>query len=179
MTNKYNIVLNCTYSNISKLDRSLNENKPIIKHEIAELVLVDTPIDIKSIGITIMDGPFFSLVPFPSENCHSLSHVRYTPHYSWTDNINKFPDYELINYVKNTRFSRMRKDSSRYIPLLRDLKYNKSLFEIKSVLNINESDDGRPILFKENPRINGLYSILGAKIDNIYDIFEALNKLLM
>jgi hypothetical protein len=39
----------------------------------------------------------------------------------------------------------------------------------------NESDDGRPILFEKHPELPGCYSILGGKIDNIYDVLEKLD----
>jgi hypothetical protein len=35
-------------------------------------------------------------------------------------------------------------------------------------------DDSRPILFKKSDEIPGLVSILGGKIDNIYDIKDCL-----
>jgi hypothetical protein len=53
----------------------------------------------------------------------------------------------------------------------------ESLYEVKTVLCKNEVDDGRPILFKESQEIRGMYSILGGKLDNIYDILERIEKL--
>ena len=38
-------------------------------------------------GVTIMDGPFMSSIPFPQRNLHSLTHVRYTPHFTWKRKI--------------------------------------------------------------------------------------------
>jgi len=40
------------------------------------------------------------------------------------------------------------------------------------VLIKNEADDGRPILFLRRPETSRVISILGGKIDNIYDLFE-------
>jgi hypothetical protein len=50
------------------------------------------------------------------------------------------------------------------------------LFEVKTVLVKNEGDDGRPILFERHLELPGCYSILGGKIDNIYDVIETLEK---
>jgi hypothetical protein len=47
-----------------------------------------------------------------------------------------------------------------------------SLFEVKTVLVKNEHDDGRPILFQRQPRGSRIISVMGGKIDNIYDLFE-------
>ena len=51
-----------------------------------EMCIVDVPDELKKVGITVMCGPFFSIMPFPSKQAHSFSHVRYTPHYEWDDN---------------------------------------------------------------------------------------------
>jgi hypothetical protein len=64
----------------------------------------------------------------------------------------------------------------RYLPLVVKAKYVESLFEIKTVLQKNESDDGRPILIERHEELAGCYSILGGKIDNIYDVLEKLDE---
>jgi hypothetical protein len=70
----------------------------------------------------------------------------------------------------------MMKDAQRYMPLLKEARYMHSHFETKTVLLQNEIDDGRPILWRCNYGLKGLYVVLGAKIDNIYDINQALDK---
>lgn len=68
----------------------------------------------------------------------------------------------------------MVKDAQRYLPALRDTKVVTSLFQTKTVLLQNEVDDGRPILCRADHGIKNLFVILGAKIDNIYDILETI-----
>ena len=173
----YSIVFNCTYSGLSQIDSNLGNSDLNLKHEIAELALIEVPSDLKKIGVTVMDGPFFSTMPFPSQGLHSLSHVRYTPHSFWLDEYGLSP-YEVLEKCNlDTRVDRMIRDASRYLPILSKSIYRKSLFEVKTTLEKNESDDGRPILFSESNQTPGLYSVLGAKIDNIYDIVESINKL--
>jgi hypothetical protein len=50
------------------------------------------------------------------------------------------------------------------------------MFEIKTVLVANESNDGRPILFEKHVDLPGFYSVLGGKLDNIFDVIEKLNN---
>jgi hypothetical protein len=69
----------------------------------------------------------------------------------------------------------MVRDVARYMPAVRDATYRDSLFEIKTVLTKNEGDDGRPILFERHAELPGCYSILGGKLDNIYDVLEKLD----
>ena len=46
------------------------------------------------------------------------------------------------------------------------------MFDIKTVLVKNEQDDGRPILYWQQPAHSRVISILGGKMDNIYDLFD-------
>ena len=69
------------------------------------------------------------------------------------------------------------RNSSRILPALNDSKYVDSLFEIKTVLEKNEADDGRPILFESHVDLPGCFSVLGGKIDNIYDVLNKLDTL--
>jgi hypothetical protein len=122
-----------------------------------------------------MDGPFFSMMPFPARGLHTLSHVRYTPHSSWMDAPGEDPYRRLSEYPRDSRVDRMVRDVGRYFPAVYDARYVESLFEVKTVLVKNEGDDGRPILFEKYAASDGLYSILGGKIDNIYDVLEKLD----
>jgi hypothetical protein len=57
---------------------------------------------------------------------------------------------------------------------MNEVVWRKSLFDVKTVLVENERDDGRPILFHRNHNAPDIYSIMGGKIDNIYDLFDVL-----
>lgn len=168
-------VFNCTYAGIAHIPGYPTINTGI-KQEITEMALVQVPKQLEKVGITVMDGPFFSVMPFPSRNLHTLSHVRYTPHTSWPDNKETSPYRKLKEYDKATRVDRMIRDTARYLPCINNSQYRDSLFEVKTILQKNEGDDGRPILFnrhKEEPRC---FSVLGGKIDNIFDVYERLDN---
>ena len=103
-----------------------------------------------------MDGPFFSAMPFPARGLHSLSHVRYTPHCHWTDLPGEDPYRRLAAYDKVSRADRMLRDAARYLPAIAGARVAGSLFEVKTVLVKNETDDGRPILFERQRRASRL-----------------------
>jgi len=124
----------------------------------------------------VMDGPFFSMMPFPARGLHTLSHVRYTPHLHWQDQCGIDPYQKMNDYGSATRVDRMVRDAGRYMPAVLDAKYVESLFEVKTILVKNEGDDGRPILFEKHPELPGCYSVLGGKIDNVYDVLEKLDE---
>lgn len=169
------LVFNCTYSGLNHLGFAGGVMaRSGLKHEIAELALIRPPSALAGLGITVMDGPFFSLMPFPALGLHTLSHVRYTPHCDWADSPSVDPYVRLEEYHKETRVNRMLRDVVRWLPSMADAEPRGSLFEVKTVLTRNESDDGRPILFERHGEYPGLFSVLGGKIDNVYDILERL-----
>lgn len=168
-------VFNCTYSGLNQLSGAFPGTRTGLKHEITEMALVRVPAPLQDMGITLMDGPFFSLMPFPARGLHTLSHVRYTPHLNWADAPGVDPYARLAGYDGRSRVDRMLRDSARYLPALQGATHVDSLLEVKTVLAKSEGDDGRPILFERHAELPGCYSVLGGKIDNIYDVLERLD----
>ena len=175
-------VFNCTYSRINFLNSMSGLDLIPLKHEMTEMCLVDVPEKIRHMGITVMCGPFFSVMPFPSvihdgHVVHSFSHVRYTPHYEWQDTdsstyIDAHKRFEKDE--KNSAWAYMRRDAARYIPCLNECEYLDSLWEVKTVLPCSEIDDSRPILCRFNHGLPGFHCVMGGKIDNVYDAIAAI-----
>lgn len=169
-------VFNCTYSGLNQFSGDFPGTTTHLKQEITEMALMEAPPVLEKLGITVMDGPFFSMMPFPARGLHTLSHVRYTPHMHWNDQRGIDPYQKLYEYERATRVDRMVRDVARYLPAVREAQYVNSLFEVKTILVKNEGDDGRPILFEKHAELPGCYSVLGGKIDNIYDALEKLDE---
>lgn len=166
-------VFNVTYAQINSLLRPAGLPEASLKHELTEIALVRPPAQLERFGITVMDGPFFSVMPYPSEGLHSLTHVRYTPQLSWTDGTSGRSAYETFAAAEpQSRHRHMILDGQRYLPCLAESTWVKSIFDVKTVLVKNEQDDGRPILYQQQPAGSRVISILGGKIDNIYDLFD-------
>jgi glycine/D-amino acid oxidase-like deaminating enzyme len=171
-------VFNVTYANINHLLLSSGVTPMALKHELAEVALAAPPPEMKGAAVTVMDGPFFSTMPYPSEKLFSFTHVRYTPHYSWVDGNGDRSPYRVAEQLpRQTRWRHMVQDAQRYLPCAAQFEYQTSLFEVKTVMVKNERDDGRPILLRRHADAPRLVSVMGAKIDNIYDLFEALPQL--
>lgn len=174
-------VFNVTYAQINHLLRRSELPEARLKHELTEIVLVDPPPALQGYGVTVMDGPFFSAMPYPSAGKYSLTHVRYTPHLSWVDDARVPSPYALYErYGFESRAQHMIRASSRYMPCLGEIPGGRSIYDIKTVLMKNEMDDGRPILVHRPPVAVGLgsrvTSVLGGKIDNVYDLFQYLKS---
>jgi hypothetical protein len=138
------------------------------------MALIDPPEELRQIGVTVMCGPFFSTLPFPPRKLHTLSHVRYTPHCSWVDDDTSPDPYTALRAHTGSRVRHMLEDSRRYLPALAGAQVAGSLVELKTVLVRSEIDDGRPILMERSGPANNIFSIMGGKIDNIYDVLQKL-----
>ena len=73
-------------------------------------------------------------------------------------------------------YSVQRTLAERYLPCMVDCDYEDSLWEVRTVLPMSEYDDSRPILYVEDCGLKGLTCILGAKIDNIYDMIDFVQQ---
>ena len=172
-------VYNCTYSGLNRFATASGLPPVPLKHELAEMALVRVPPELADVGVTVMCGPFFSLMPFPAVGLHTLSHVRYTPRGAWSD---PRPDGLSADEVaaglpRVSSFDRMRRDAARFVPAVARAEYVRSLWEVKTVLPANEADDGRPILFRPHAGLENYHAVLGAKIDTVFDVLDRIDGL--
>ena len=164
-------VYNCTYSKLNEVLARSGLQTIRLRHEATEMALIAPPPALAHLSVTVMCGPFFSMMPFPACGLASLSHVSYTPHYGWSDDpgdareTGHEPAFPLASH-----FDRMWRDAARYLPALREARYVESLWEVKTILPQSDANDSRPILFKRDPGLPNVISLLGGKIDNIYDL---------
>lgn len=177
------LVLNCAYSGINRLLASSNAAIVPTKHELTELALVEPPEALAGAAVTVMDGPFFSLMPYPSRRLFTLSHVRYTPHCHWADEPGS-PARDAASVLAErlrqpaSRFDHMVRDAARYLPVMRESRYVDSIWEIKTLMPRSEQDDSRPILLRRCTEHPSMFTVLGAKIDSVYDVEDALSAVL-
>jgi glycine/D-amino acid oxidase-like deaminating enzyme len=169
------VVVNATYSEINTLLLRSRVARFSLKHEWTEMALIEPPEALLGNAVTVMDGPFFSAMPYPAAGLWSLTHVRHTPHFEWTEPMEPVAPSTLYRTLpRDSRWYHMVADARRFVPSIQDAVWRESLYEVKTVLTRNESDDGRPILLQRHDDLPGLYSVLGGKIDNIFDLFEAM-----
>jgi glycine/D-amino acid oxidase-like deaminating enzyme len=170
-------VFHCTYARVNQVLAASGLSLVPLKLEWTEMALVEVPDLLRKMGITLMCGPFFSVMPFPPRGLHSLSHVRYTPHDAWQEGDGRHVPggEETARRPRQTSFAWMVQDAARYVPILKECHYRDSLWEVKAVLPRNEADDGRPILFRRHHGLPNFHCVLGAKIDNVYDLLDEMD----
>lgn len=174
-------LFNATYAGLNRLTAASGLPLIPLKHELTEMALVDLPAELDGLSVTMMCGPFFSFMPFPSLGLTTLSHVRYTPHAHWFENeqTGATNPYQIFNSIpKQSRYELMVADASRYLPALRGAVQRDSLWTVKTLLPLSEIDDGRPILFQRDPILPAVIHVMGGKIDNIFDVEDEVEAML-
>jgi glycine/D-amino acid oxidase-like deaminating enzyme len=175
-----NLVVNATYSRLNQLLVNSGAATIPAKHELTEMALIEPPEELAGAAVTVMDGPFFSMMPYPSRGLFTLSHVRYTPHCSWHDRPGAaIATVDDPTKGRTSRHLHMVRDAERYLPAMRSARYVDSLWEVKTLMPRSEQDDSRPILLRRSDEHPACLTVLGAKIDSVYDVEEALAALLV
>jgi glycine/D-amino acid oxidase-like deaminating enzyme len=169
-------VFNCADSRLNTLHHRSGLPPLPLRHELAEVVFVDVPSPLKQAGLTILSGPFFSLTPSPSMPYHALSHTRFAPHAGWGDlgPDAPTPDEILAKVAHQTGFERMRREATRYVPCLGDLRYQRSAWEVKTF----PLDGDASFAFQPHAGCRNLHAVLGARIDGVYDLLDWVRQLL-
>jgi glycine/D-amino acid oxidase-like deaminating enzyme len=168
-------VFACVYGATNELLGRSGQPLIPLRQQDAELALIRVPDELKAIGVTVMDGPYFSALPYPPQpGIHTLSHVRFTPRMT----VDGRPDQprSAANVTPGTAYRYMIQDARRYLPVLGDSEYLGSFHETKVVPLEDDQSDGRPILVHQPAAIPGLTFVVGGKLDNVYDVLERLDQ---
>lgn len=184
-------LLNATYAATNQILDMLGYEKFGIKYELCEIILCDVNKNLEDYGFTVMDGPFFSIMPFGKTGLHSLTSVTFTPHSTSYDPVPTFPcqkkareGYCSTKHLGNcndckarpeTAFSYMANLARKYLKDSYEFTYNSSLFSMKPILMSSEIDDSRPTVvrtYSKNPTCVG---VLSGKINTVYDLDEVLS----
>lgn len=191
-------LLNATYASTNQiLDRitdkatgeKANFEKFKIKYEQCEIVLCSVNDNLKGVGLTVMDGPFFSIMPFGKTGYHSLTSVTFTPHITSYDDLPTFvcqngkdcSPYQLGNcnecsHKPETAWEHMSHLAKKYMKPELEFSYEGSLFSMKPILKISEIDDSRPTAIVINSEKPKIISALSGKINTVYDLDEYLEE---
>ncbi len=185
-------VLNASYASVNQILRSFDASyAPFkIKYELCEIILCNVNDKLREYGITVMDGPFFSLMPFGKTGYHSLTAVCHTPHetcYEWypafrcqKDNDQNCSQWQLgnCNLCKakpESAWPYMSGLAHKYLREDYQFEYVKSLFSMKPILEASEVDDSRPTVIRVESADPVFVSVLSGKINTVYDLDAVLD----
>ncbi|MBU6341743.1 MAG: FAD-binding oxidoreductase [Bacteroidetes bacterium] len=178
------VVLNATYAASTAVNRIFGAADLDLTHEISEIAFVNSA-EFANKGLTVMDGPFGSIMPYGKSGLLSLSSVAYTHHKISYDNLPRFdcqtasdpackPDAPGICSTCARRPTsnayKMIRQMGQYFSESVHFEHLFSYFTIKSKLKANHIDDGRPTeisKLRENP---DFYCLFAGKINSIYEV---------
>lgn len=182
-------LLNATYASTNQISNLLGYEQFKIKYELCEIILCKVNDKLKDVGITVMDGPFFSIMPFGKTGYHSLTSVTFTPHVTSYDTLPKFDcqrdsnGYCSPNQLGNCNYCKMKPKSAwpymsnmakKYLKKEYGFEYSHSLFSMKPILKASEIDDSRPTVVKQYSDKPTYISVLSGKINTVYDLDEVI-----
>lgn len=183
-------LLNATYAGTNQILDMLEYEKFKIKYELCEIILCDVNDKLEQYGFTIMDGPFFSIMPFGKTGLHSLTSVTFTPHATAYDEVPVFScQQESCGYCSairlgncndcpvkpKTAFPYMANLARKYLRDEYGFGYKESLFSMKPILMSSEIDDSRPTVIRTYSQEPTFVSVLSGKINTVYDLDEVLS----
>ncbi len=184
-------LLNATYASTNQIINMLGFEPFKIKYELCEMIICKPNDRLKDVGITVMDGPFFSIMPFGKTGYHSLTSVTFTPHITSFDALPTFEcqersegfcsPYQLGNCndcpaKPETAWPYMSKMANKYLKEEYGFEYAFSLFSMKPILKASEIDDSRPTVVKQFSSKPTFVSVLSGKINTVYDLDEVLTN---
>ncbi len=181
-------LLNAAYASVNEVNTLAGFETFAIKYELCEMILCEAAPALRGVGLTVMDGPFFSIMPFGKTGLHSLTAVAFTPHLSSGQRLPHFPCQAqnpacTPGYLCNcnecpaapkSAWPSMSALAKKYLKEEFGFAYKGSLYSMKPILKASEIDDSRPTLVRvmqDEPRF---ISVLSGKINTVYDLLEVL-----
>ena len=182
-------ILNATYAGVNDIHSLLGFPLFEIKYEKCEIILCEVSDSLKSTGITVMDGPFFSLMPFGKTSLHSLTSVTFTPHDTCYKGLAEFECQQRSNALckpgdlfncnecpakPQSAWQNMHRLTEKYLQDKYEIHYLKSIYSMKPILRSSEVDDSRPTVIKILSKEPYFVSVLAGKINTVYDLDDVL-----
>lgn len=194
-------VLNATYASVNQIiDKLEGVEKEFfnIKYELCEIILCEPSDTLRGTGITVMDGPFFSIMPFGKTGLHSLTSVTFTPHVTSYDTCPTFRCQQRLEgdgkgeglnpvckpgslgncnscpHKPESAWPYMSHLADKYMKEEYAYTYKESLFSMKPILKSSEVDDSRPTAIRVLCEGPTFISVLSGKINTVYDLDEYL-----
>lgn len=165
----YDLIINCSYAGINSIENmaetlSFTTN---VKYELCEVAIFrDVNNVLSNTGITFMDGPFVSFMPWSQDGKWSLTSVCHTPH-AELSSLDELLDVRQTKSDRETMIRQLKKfvDSD----VVDSLEFEDSYYVIKTI-NLNaENDDNRNVVVNFDTKMN-FASVLSGKLDAIFEL---------
>lgn len=163
-TQKFGAVINATYSRLNEVNKLSGVPLQEYQYEVCEMPVVSGPWK-KPVGIAIMDGPFFGIMPFGFSKEYLLYDVELSVLERRTADIPNFKTTIAKHNdpaIRAARFKTYVEKMKKIIPEVGRCQYLYSLYTVRIVLPKKDATDARPTII-ENP-IPGFWYMFSGKI---------------
>ena len=175
----FDAVVNCTYANVNDLTEQLGHSVPEYQYEYTMVPIVEW--DHPAVGVSIMDGPFMTVLPFGQTGRYLLYHVahsviaehvgRHMPS-TWVDRATA-PSRQVDGQAL---FERIREACTRFVPALSAVRLAGFLEGPRMVLAHRHHTDARPSIIRRYEP--GYVSVFTGKIDHCIWVADDVANLL-
>lgn len=171
----FDYVINATYANYNVFCNWLGFAALPLEFRLKELVVVALPRP-EFLAVTVMDGPFVTLVPMVERGRYTLGDVvrsihdikNYTACPPWSkDDING----------RVSRFPEMKESNPFFIPIIKDAEYIQSIFSILPIRPNSDATDKRITSVTNHGR--GCWSVFEGKIITCVSAAKKIKEELM
>lgn len=156
----FDYVINATYANYNGFCDWLGFPKKKFEFRLKEIIVIRLNVNQKY-AITIVDGPFATLVPTARKNIFTFGDVPLSVHESYIQKSQVSLMEKKLKKLKS-RWPEMRERCVKWIPIIRGAEYLESMFVILPVDLLAKSADIRPTDVMNHGQ--GCFSILSGKI---------------
>jgi hypothetical protein len=173
----FDAVINCTYANLNQLNSQVGGKVKQLQYEYTMVPIVD--LSRPPVGITVMDGPFMTVLPFGKSGDFLLYHVSHTV-------IERSISTEMPEAWKCSETSpASHKDTQdifrnilhsfeEFVPSVNSAQLKGFLQTTRVVLPNKEKTDARPSIINEIDE--GFLSVFTAKIDHCMWVSKEISQ---
>jgi hypothetical protein len=186
-TSRFDGVVISTYAGVNALRKVFDLPPLPISFELAEVLIGESSPSLAGHGLTVMDGPFWSIMPFGHSRLASLTNVVFTP----LDRNCFEPEFSCQTrrtgcgplHLANCTDCSVRPLSSgrhqlqqmkMFLREVNPFSIQKSLLTVKATLRTTEADDARPTTICKEPGAN-IWTVLSGKVSSIFDLETAFS----
>ena len=134
------VIIACYDQNNNVLNTFGKKPEKKYKFELVEKIIIKLPLKFKNKSYMVLDGKFVSLDPYIGTKYHLLSDVKYSKieiikgYYPiFKDYRKKFLNKGIIRVNKITNFKKFIRNSSKFLPFLKEAKYVGSFYVTRAI----------------------------------------------
>lgn len=169
------VVVNCSYANSNHLTQQLGYD--IVKQQFEYTIVPIVELDLPTQGITVMDGPFFGLLPYGHQGQYTLYHVD---HSVISTEVNELLDPNWLlpatspsaEIDRLALFEKFKAACAEFVPALAQAKICDFLEGPRMVLANHDNDDARPSILHNYG--DGYFTVFSGKLDHFFAMSEAI-----